>query len=146
VTLATILSGDDDELAFDQLRQLISVPSNPAESTFATFWDVTDFIASDGFEWLFEQPITCEELQDVFTAIGFMQGVPYLRRAYDMVPKHLLGPDGTDERTTYLIDHFDAFNNLLHEYLSIADSKLLATVGNYVRNNASQFSERSGTL
>ncbi len=53
--LADILNGSNDDDLLYQLYTRIERARSPAQALFVDAWELSTFIASDGFEILFEQ-------------------------------------------------------------------------------------------
>lgn len=61
-----ILAGSNDHRLLDQLYMRIEGARNPAQRLFVDAWELSTFIASDGFEVLFEQERSLDEFAQVF--------------------------------------------------------------------------------
>jgi hypothetical protein len=138
---AAVLEGSNDVVAlagvYDAVRK--AQPANRSQELFVRAWELTGFIASDGFEWLFEQRSHPDELAAILTGIGFPEGAAFIGRAASMLPKELLEPDQEEARFDVLESSFESFKALLHEYLSVANELLLPALGSFVRRNRGEF-------
>ena len=102
-------------------------------------WELTGFLASDGFEWVFEQDYSADELAAMLADVGFREGAVFIQRAYSMVPEALLAPGQEHLLFEHLRSNFEPFKALLHEYFRVADNLLLPALGNFVRRYRRDF-------
>jgi hypothetical protein len=102
-------------------------------------WELTGFLASDGFEWLFEQSHGVGKVTAMLANVGFHEGAAFIRRAYSLVPEPLLDAGREKLLFEHLRSSFEPFKALLHEYLRVADHHLLPALGNFVRENQQDF-------
>jgi hypothetical protein len=134
-----ILEGSNDEELLYRLYTSVGQPSNRSQELFARAWEVTDFIASDGFEWVFEQAYPPDRLAAMLADIGFQDGAAFIRRAESMVPAGLRAPGQEEQLFEYLRSRFDQLKELFHEYLGVAGGTLLPAFGEFVRANRQDF-------
>src|SRR5262245_2659197 len=143
-TLA-ILSGSNDEAALSRLYLALrgdtglAEPQNRSQEQFVRAWELTGFLASDGFEWAFQQRYSADELAAMLADVGFGEGAAFVRRAYSMVPEALLSPGREDQLFDHVRSQFELFDALLSEYLRVADGSLLPALGNFVREHRTDF-------
>ncbi len=62
----------DEESRLERLYRAVGRPANPSQTAFVRAWEMCGFIAGDGFEWLFDQDRSPEELVAVFESVGFL--------------------------------------------------------------------------
>jgi len=134
-----ILDGSNDEAALSSLYSALVQPQNRSQEEFVRAWELSGFLASDGFEWAFEQDYRADELAAMLTNVGFDEGAAFIRRAYSMVPEPLLSPGQEDLLFEHVRSNFEPFKALLHEHLRVADNLLLPALGNFVRQNRPDF-------
>ena len=134
-----ILNGSNDYEALSSLYGALGEPQNRSQELFVRVWELTGFLASDGFEWLFEQSYGVDELAAMVANVGFQEGATFIRRAYSMVPEALLEVGQETLLFEHLRSNFEPFKALLHEYLRIADDLLLPALGGFVRQNQQDF-------
>lgn len=141
----TILNGSNDQAALSRLYLALCSasglpqPQNRAQEQFVRAWELTGFLASDGFEWAFEQDHTADELAAMLADVGFREGAVFIHRAYSMVPEALLEPSQQHLLVKHLQSNFESFNALLHEYFLVADNLLLPALCEFVRRNRRDF-------
>lgn len=137
--LTGILAGSDDELLLQELYLRINLPCNPAQALFVDAWELTTFIASDGFEILFEQDRTLDDFGQVLADIGFREALPIFQKVEAVVPDALLANGYNDALRDHLSDNFDLLKELLYEYLDLANGRLLLAFGEFVRGHKGEF-------
>ncbi len=138
---AAILNGSNDGAALTSLYLAILRPQNRSQEQFVRAWELTGFLASDGFEWAFEQDHSAEELAAMLADVGFQEGAVFIRRAYSMVPQELLAAGQDELLFAHLRSNFEPFNALLHEYFRVTDNLLWPALGNFVRQNRRDFED-----
>ena len=134
-----MLNGSDDYAALSSLYGALGQPQNRSQEQFVRAWELTGFLASDGFEWLFEQDYSVEELAAMLANVGFEEGATFIRRAYSMVPEKLLEEGQEKLLVEHLRANFEPLDALLHEYFRVTDNLLLPAFGNFVRRNRQDF-------
>jgi len=140
-----ILSGSNDEAALSRLylalcsENGLAHPQNRSQEQFVRAWELTGFLASDGFEWVFEQNYSADQLAAMLADVGFHEGAAFIRRAYSMVPEGLLAPGQQAPLFEHLRANFEPLKTLLYEYFRVADNHLLAALGDFVRQNRPDF-------
>lgn len=135
----TPLDDLNDEKALSDLFDAIGEPQNPSQERFVKAWELTGFLAGDGFEWLFEQASGPDGLAAILEAVGFAEGAAFVRKAYEMVPAELLAAGQEERLSEHLRAQFEPFKALLHEYLGVADQRLAPALGDFVRRNRLDF-------
>jgi hypothetical protein len=135
----TPLDGLNDEKALSDLYDAIGEPQNPSQEKFVKAWELTGFLASDGFEWLFEQASAPDGLAAILAAVGFTEGAAFVRKAFEKVPATLLAAGQEELLSEHLESQFEPFKALLHEYLGVADVRLVPALGDFVRRNRQHF-------
>jgi hypothetical protein len=133
------LDGSNDEEALSALYDAIGEPQNSSQKAFVKAWELTGFLASDGFEWLFEQAAKPDELAAMLAAVGFTDGAVFIRKANALVPATLLAEGQEELLSEHLRSHFEPFKALLHEYLGVADTLLTPALGDFVRRHRQDF-------
>ena len=126
--LVSILNGSNEETVLDELRESIQDPRNADELSFVTCWDVTGFLASDGFEWLSQQAVSAEELASDFERVGLPEMRGYLDRAAQI-----------ERGTNGVTDRHEQLRELLDEYLETFEPRLLSAFGDFVRRHEQSF-------
>ncbi len=76
--LSDLLAGSNDEELLSLLYSEIGRAANPAQDLFVLVWEASGFIASSGFEWLFEQELSLDQFARMFVEVGFPEARPYL--------------------------------------------------------------------
>ena len=143
--MPAILDGSNDEAVLSRVYLAIrgdtglADPQNRSQEQFVRAWELTGFLASDGFEWAFQQGYSADELAAMLADVGFGEGAAFVRRAYSMVPEALLVPGQERLLFEHVRSQFEPFKALLHEYLRVADDRLLPALGNFVRQNRTDF-------
>ena len=143
-TLA-ILNGSNDEAVLSRLYLALrgetglAAPQNRSQEQFVRAWELTGFLASDGFEWAFQQNYSVDELAAMLADVGFGEGAAFVRRAYSMVPGAWLSPGNEDLLFEHVRSQSEPFNALLHEYLRVAEDLLLPALGKFVRDHRADF-------
>jgi hypothetical protein len=140
--VADILSGSNDEEAVYNLYRSIKTPRNRVQALFVDAWELSEFIASDGFEVLFEQDRSIDEFAQLFADIGFPQVLPVFQRLKAVVPNHMPTEEYSPALCDHLTNNFDQLKELLYDYLDIADSQLLAAFGQYIRDHKEDFADQ----
>jgi hypothetical protein len=144
-TLAILKGSNDDEAVLSRLYLALrgetglAAPQNRSQEQFVRAWELTGFLASDGFEWAFQQDYSADELAAMLADVGFGEGAAFIRRAYSMLPDAFLSPGQEHLLYEYVRSQFEPFKALLHEYLSVADNLLLPALGNFVRDHRADF-------
>jgi hypothetical protein len=132
----------DDESRLETLyRAIIGQAANPSQTAFVRAWEMCGFIAGDGFEWLFDQDLSPEELIAVFESVGFRDGGTFVRRAFGMVPSMLLGPSQADARRRHLESQFAPLRELLYEYLDAALPRFVPALTAFVQRHRADFED-----
>jgi hypothetical protein len=134
-----ILRGSSDEQLLAELYRRISPPANETQRLYGFVWEVTGYIASDGFEWLFEQQVPLDDFAARFAEIGFPEGSDFVQRAAALVPAPLLEAGDLVALFKHIRSQFEPFKALLQEYLAVADRRLLPALGDFVRRNRQDF-------
>ena len=140
-----VLNGSNDDAPLSRLylalcgESGLAHPLNRSQERFVRAWELTGFLASDGFEWVFEQEYGVDELAAMLADVGFQEGAAFIRRAYSMVPEALLPPGQEHLLVEHLRSNFEPFKALLHEYFRVTDNLLLPALGNFVRQNRRDF-------
>ena len=137
--LEDILAGSNDEGLLYALYSHIESPRNPVQARFVDAWELSEFVASDGFEILFEQDRSIDEFTQLFAEVGFLEALPIFENVKAVVPSEMLAGAHHPELRDHLTRNFDRLNELLHEYFDIADARLLAAFGQYVRDHQEHF-------
>ena len=143
-TLAT-LDGSNDEAVLSRLYLALrgetglADPQNRSQEQFVRAWELTGFLASDGFEWAFQQIYSADELAAMLADVGFGEGAALVRRAYSMVPDALFLPGQEHLLIKHVRSQFEPLKALLHEYLSVADNLLLPALAKFVREHRADF-------
>jgi hypothetical protein len=137
--VADILAGSNDEDLLYELYSCIREPANPEQALFWEAWEVSDFIANDGFEKLFEEEVPMAESAQLFVDIGFLEGMPIFQKVIDVVPGNLTSEGYTSAVAEHLRNNSDRLKELLNEYLDASEA-LLSAFGQYVRDHKEQFS------
>lgn len=132
----------EEESRLERLyRAIIGRAANPSQTAFVRAWQMCEFIAGDGFEWLFDQDLSPDELIAVFESVGFLDGGTFVRRAFGMVPSMLLGPSKADARLRHLESQFAPLRELLYEYLDAALPRFVPTLTAFVQRHWSDFED-----
>lgn len=139
--IADILDGSNDELLLEKLYCRIQHNCNSAQARFAEAWELTDFIASDGFEILFEQGRPVDDYAKLLITIGFPQAAPIFEKLNDIVPTHLYLEAYTTETREHLTKNFERLKELLHEYFDVTETGLLDSFGKYIRDHREDFAD-----
>jgi hypothetical protein len=134
-----ILNGSNDYEALANLYGALGQPQNRSQEVFARAWELTGFIASDGFEWVFQQRHGVQELAAMLANVGFGEGAAFIRKAYSMVPETLFEAGREKQLFEHLRSNFGPFDALLDEYLHAADNLLLPALGSFIRQNQQDF-------
>lgn len=137
--LEAIVAGSND---YDDLQALyygVEYPENDAEKRFKDFWEITGFIASDGFEWLFEQSWSFDDFLSIFNEIGFTEALPILEKVRMLIPDAIRTPDRGDEMKTRIRASFQPLEQLLNEYFDVADEHLNSKFAQFIRSHQRDF-------
>jgi hypothetical protein len=134
-----ILNGSNDYEALARLYGALGQPQNRSQELFVRAWELTGFIASDGFEWVFQQRHGVQELAAMLANVGFEEGAAFIRKAYSMVPETLFAAGREKQLFEHLRSNFGPFDALLDEYLRVADNLLLPALGSFIRQNQQDF-------
>jgi hypothetical protein len=140
--IADILSGSNDEDLLHQVYTRIQPPRNPVQKLFVNAWELSEFVASDGFEILFEQDRSIDEFSKLFADIGFPEALPIFAKVKAVVPDDMLAGECDSALHDHLANNFDRLKELLHEYLDIANARLLPAFGQYVRDHKEDFADQ----
>lgn len=140
-TPQTILAGSNDELLLHELYSRIRHARNPAQAAFVDAWEISSFVASDGFETLFEQDRSIEEFAQALAAIGVPQLVPTFRKVAAMVPEGLRKKGREVALREHLDRNFENLKELFNEYIDISGAFLLPALGHYVREHRDDFAD-----
>lgn len=125
--LAAILAGSND---YDDLQVVyyeVEHPENETEQRFKDLWEITGFIASDGFEWLFEQSWSFDDFVSIFTEIGFTEALPILEKVRELIPDGIRTPDREEEMYNRIRASFEPLKQLLHAYILSIGSRSAAS-------------------
>ncbi len=136
-----ILDGSNDETLLYELYTRIEAPANPEQALFREAWAVSGFIASDGFETLFEQEVPMAEFAQLFVNIGFSEAMPIFQKVMDVVPDSLLSEGYNSAVCEHLQENFERLKELLYEYLDASQGRLLPAFGQYVRDHKEDFAD-----
>ena len=139
--LAGILTGANDEDLLYDLYVRIESPSNPSQLLFVDAWELTGFIAGDGFEFLFEQDRSLDEFAQVLVEIGFSEAYPIFMKVKGLVPDAMLTKEYDSELREHLANNFDILRELLSEYLDLANAHLLSAFGSFIRDQRGDFAD-----
>lgn len=139
--LDDILTGSDDEDLLHELYTRIEPPCNSAQGLFVDAWELSGFIASDGFEFLFDQERSLAELAQVLVDIGLPEALPIFEKVKVVVPDSILAKDYEDGLRDHLTDNFDRLKELLYEYLDVSDARLLPAFGEFIRKHKESFAD-----
>ncbi len=139
--VADIVTGSNDEDLLYQLYTRIERAHSPAQSLFVDAWELSSFIASDGFEILFEQERSLDEFAQVFVDIGFPEALPIFQKAKAVVPDAMLTREYDSELREHLASNFDRLKELLYEYFDISNAHLMPALGDFVRKHKGEFVE-----
>lgn len=142
INVAEILNGSNDEDALYELYKRIEPARNRSQALFVEAWELSGFIASDGFEFLFEQDRSIDEFAQLFADIGLPQVLPVFQSVKAVVPDHMLAVEYNSALRDHLTRNFDRLKELLYEYFDIANSQLLAAFGQFVRDHRQDFAEQ----
>src|SRR5262249_6819877 len=134
-----ILNGSNDEAALTSLYLALGQPQNRSQELFVRAWELARFLAGDGFEWMFDQEYSGEELAAMLANVGFQEGAAFIRRAYSMVPETLLEAGQEELLFKHVRANFEPFKALLQEYFRVADNLLMPALGDFVRRNQQDF-------
>ncbi|WP_372724729.1 hypothetical protein [Novipirellula sp.] len=140
--ISEILAGSDDEALLHELYTRIETPCNPAQALFVDAWELSGFIASDGFEFLFEQERSLDEFAQVLLDIGFPEAKPVFEKVKAVVPDSMLAKEYDAGLRDHLTNNFDRLKALLYEYLELSDTRLLPTFGDFIRKNKESFADQ----
>ena len=140
--IADILTGSDDEALLYELYTRIEPPCNPAQALFVDAWELSGFIASDGFEFLFEQERSLDEFAQVLVDIGLPEALPIFQKVKAVVPDAMLAKAYDAGLRDHLTNNFDRLKELLYEYLDVADGRLLPAFGEFIRKHKESFADQ----
>jgi hypothetical protein len=137
--LGAILAGSND---YDDLQAVyygVEHTENDAERQFKDFWEITGFIASDGFEWLFEQSWSFDDFVSLFIEMDFTEALPVLQKVRALVPDALRTPGREEEMHNRIKANFEPLKGLLYEYFALADEHLNPRIAQFIRNHGADF-------
>src|SRR5688572_23557658 len=140
--LADILTGSNDERLLHELYTRIERPCNPAQTLFVEAWELSEFIASDGFEILFEQDRSLDKFAQMLADIGFPEALPIFQKVKAVVPDAMLSKEYNPALRDHLLANFDRLKELLDEYLDVSERRLLPAFGEYVRTHKEDFADQ----
>lgn len=135
-----ILDGSNDDEALFSAYSHIGASPTPEEALFAEAWELSNFIAANGFEILFGQHRTIMGFADLFKAIGFDDARPVFQKVSELVPDALLEYDNQNALQEHLQANFSQLQALFYEYLDCSDP-LMTAFGNFVRTHRDRFSK-----
>jgi hypothetical protein len=138
-SLADILTGSNDEGLLYCLYSRIERARNPAQALFVDAWELSEFIASDGFEFLFEQQRSLDEFTQVFVDIGFPEAASIFQKVKAVVPDAMLKREYDSELREHLTRSFDRLKELFYEYLDASNAHLMPALGEFVRKHKDEF-------
>jgi len=118
--LADILTGANDERLLHELFMRIERPRNPAQSLFVQAWELSGFIASDGFENLFEQDRSLDEFAQLLTDIGFPEVLPIFQKVTALVPHAMRCQDSMVLRDHLRVDERVLANTVFPDSTGVA--------------------------
>jgi hypothetical protein len=113
----------------------------PAQAAFVDAWEISTFIASDGFEILFEQQRQFEGIAQALVDIGLPQVLPVFQKVKAVVPDNLLEEGNETALRGHLHSNFDVLKDLLYECLDVSKPYLLPAFGQYVRDHQQDFAD-----
>ncbi len=138
---ADILTGSNHEELLYELYDRIESPSNAEQALFVDAWELTGFIASSGFEFLFEQDRSLDEFAQVLDDVGFPDARSVFEKVKAVVPDAMLANAYDAGLREHLTKNFDRLKALLYEYLDVSNARLLPAFGDYVRTHKEAFAE-----
>jgi hypothetical protein len=112
---------------------------------FAIYYDVREFsgfIASDGFEILFEQDRSLDEFAQVFADIDFPEALPVFQKVKAVVPETMLTREYDSELREHLTSNFDRLKELLYEYFDVSNVYPMPAFGEFVRRHKDEFTDQ----
>lgn len=141
--LADILAGSDDEALLHELYTRIESPCCPTQTLFVDAWELSGFIASDGFEFLFEQERSLGEFAQVLVDIGFPEALPIFEKVKSVVPDAMLVNEYDVGIRDHLADNFQRLKELRYEYYDVAAARLLPAFGDFIRKHRESFADQT---
>ena len=139
--LGDILTGSNDDDLLYELYRRIERPRNPAQAVFVDAWQLSEFIASDGFEILFEQERSIDEFAELFANIGFTEALPVFQRVKAVVPNTMLSKNFDVALGDHLRANCERLKELLYEYFDVSNAHLMPAFAGFVRKHHEEFSE-----
>ncbi len=142
---ADILSGSNDERLLHELYTRIERPCNPSQALFVEAWELSGFIAGDGFENLFEQDRSLDEFAQILADIGFPEALPIFQEVKAVVPDTMLAKEYDTALRDHLLANCDRLKELLYEYFEVSERRLLPAFGDYIRTHKEDFADQLTT-
>lgn len=141
--LSEILSGSNDELAIQHIYDQIEYPQTLPQKRLVEAWELSGFIASSGFEILFEQEPSIDDFAKTFEDIGFLDISSIFQKVKAVVPDELIVKGSGSEVTDHLTKNFDLLKALFYEYLDVTAVSLLPAFGDFIREHEQDFASIS---